>query len=68
MLEIFRSHGIDGLTIHGRTVNERYQTPVHPDCVRLAVETMPCPVIANGNIVDVVHRPRLFSNKRAPRA
>jgi tRNA-dihydrouridine synthase len=53
LLEIFRSHGIDGLTIHGRTVSERYQTPVHPDCVRLAVETMGCPVIANGNIVDV---------------
>ena len=53
LLEIFRSHGIDGLTIHGRTVNEQYQTPVHPDCVKQAVEAMPCPVIANGNIVDV---------------
>ena len=53
LLEIFRNAGIDGLTIHGRTVSERYQTPVHPDCVKLAVETMPCPVIANGNIVDV---------------
>ncbi len=53
LLEIFRSHGIDGLTIHGRTVNERYQTPVHADCVHMAVETMACPVIANGNIVDV---------------
>lgn len=52
LLEIFRRHGIDGLTIHGRTVIERYQTPVHPECVRLAVETMPCPVIANGNVVD----------------
>jgi tRNA-dihydrouridine synthase C len=53
LLTIFRSHGIDGLTIHGRTVNERYQTPVHPECVRLAVEAMSCPVIANGNVVDV---------------
>jgi tRNA-dihydrouridine synthase C len=53
LLEIFRRHGIDGLTIHGRTVAERYQTPVHEDCVRLAVETMDCPVIANGNVVDV---------------
>jgi len=52
LLEIFRSHAIDGLTIHGRTVVERYQTPVHPDRVRAAVETMPCPVIANGNVVD----------------
>ena len=53
LLEVFRKHGIDGLAIHGRTVIERYQTPVHPDPVRLATEVMPCPVIANGNIVDV---------------
>ncbi len=52
LLEIFRSHAIDGLTIHGRTVVERYQTPVHPDRVRQAVAAMPCPVIANGNVVD----------------
>ncbi len=52
LLEIFRSHAIDGLTIHGRTVVERYQTPVHPDRVRTAVQAMPCPVIANGNVVD----------------
>lgn len=53
LLEIFRSHAIDGLSIHGRTVLERYQTPVHPDRVRQAVGEMPCPVIANGNVVDV---------------
>lgn len=53
ILEIFRHHGIDALVIHGRTVRERYATPVHPDCVRLAVESLPCPVIANGNVVDV---------------
>ena len=52
LLDVFASHGIDGLTIHGRTVGERYQTPVHPECVKLAVETISCPVIANGNIVD----------------
>ena len=52
LLEVFRSHAIDGLTIHGRTVMDRYKTPVRPDYVKLAVETMPCPVIANGNVVD----------------
>lgn len=52
LLEIFRRHAIDLLTIHGRTVTERYQTPVHTAAIRHAVETMPCPVIANGNIVD----------------
>jgi|TARA_B110000908_G_scaffold76033_1_gene91550 tRNA-dihydrouridine synthase len=53
LLEIFKRHAIDTLTIHGRTVKERYQTPVHTDCIRLAVEQMNCPIIANGNIVDV---------------
>ncbi|MDX1679273.1 MAG: tRNA-dihydrouridine synthase family protein [Akkermansiaceae bacterium] len=53
LLELFSRHAIDGLSIHGRTVRERYQTPVHADCVRMAVETLDCPVIANGNVVDV---------------
>jgi tRNA-dihydrouridine synthase C len=54
LLEIFRRHGIDGLSVHGRTVREGYQTPVHADCIRMAVEAMDCPVIANGNVVDRV--------------
>ena len=53
LLDVFRRHAIDLLTIHGRTVIDRYQTPVRPDCVKTAVETLPCPVIANGNVVDV---------------
>ncbi|MFK7909148.1 MAG: tRNA dihydrouridine synthase [Akkermansiaceae bacterium] len=52
LLEIFQRHAIDTLTIHGRTVRERYQTPVHTDCIQLAAKTMACPVIANGNVVD----------------
>ena len=52
LLDVFKTHSIDGLTIHGRTVMDRYKTPVRPDFVKLAVETMPCPVIANGNVVD----------------
>lgn len=53
LLEVFRRHAIDGLTVHGRTVAERYRTPVHADAIRQAVSAMPCPVIANGNAVDV---------------
>ena len=52
LLDLFRGHGLDGLTVHARTVNERYQTPVHLECLRMAVAAMPCPVIANGSIVD----------------
>ncbi len=53
LLKVFSRHAIDGLSIHGRTVQERYQTPVHSDCVQMAVDAMKCPVIANGNVVDV---------------
>ncbi len=53
LLEIFNRYEIDLLTIHGRTVKERYSTPVHTDCIARAVEQMNCPVVANGNVVDV---------------
>ena len=53
LLAVFQRHALDGLTLHGRTVAERYRSPVHVDCVRAAVEALPCPVIANGNAVDV---------------
>ncbi len=53
LLEIFSRHAMDALTIHGRTVAERYRTPIHPEWIRRAVDLMPCPVIANGNVVSV---------------
>lgn len=53
LLELFGSLPIDGLAIHGRTVREKYQTPIHPDCIAKAVEVLPYPVTANGNIVSV---------------
>lgn len=53
ILSIFQKHHLDLLTIHGRTVRERYQTPVHPEAIRQAVAALPCPVIANGNVVNV---------------
>lgn len=53
LLGIFRRHAIDGLTIHARTVRDGYRTAVRPHCAAAAVEVMPCPVIANGNVVDV---------------
>ncbi len=53
LLEVFLKHEIHGLTVHGRTVRDAYKTAVHPECVAMAVQAMPCPVIANGNVVDV---------------
>lgn len=53
LLEVFQKHAINALTVHGRTVKDAYKTAVHPECVAMAVQAMPCPVIANGNVVDV---------------
>lgn len=53
LLRIFQRHAIDGLTIHARTVRDGYRTPVKTRCAAAAVQAMPCPVIANGNVVDV---------------
>lgn len=53
LLDVFAKHAIDMLSVHGRTVKERYQTPVHVDAVEAAVQRLACPVVANGNVVDV---------------
>jgi tRNA-dihydrouridine synthase len=50
MLGIFAKHSLDLLTVHGRTVKEMYHAQVHYDLIAQAVEEMPCPVLANGNV------------------
>lgn len=50
ILEVFSKHQIDLVTIHGRTVAEMYRSAVHYDLIARAVERLPCPVLANGNV------------------
>jgi len=50
LLPIFAKHSLDLLTVHGRTVKEMYRSEVHYDMIAHAVEVLPCPVIANGNV------------------
>ena len=50
LLAIFAKHSVDLVTVHGRTVAERYRSAVHYDVIAKAVAALPCPVIANGNI------------------
>ncbi|HMC27348.1 MAG TPA: tRNA-dihydrouridine synthase family protein [Verrucomicrobiae bacterium] len=50
LLPIFARHSLDMLTVHGRTVQEMYRSEVHYDFIARAVEAVPCPVLANGNI------------------
>ncbi len=50
LLPIFAKHSLDLLTVHGRTVSGMYRTPVRYDLIAMAVQAMPCPVLANGNV------------------
>lgn len=50
LLPIFAKHKIDLLTVHGRTVKEMYRSEVHYDFIARAVNALPFPVLANGNI------------------
>jgi tRNA-dihydrouridine synthase len=50
LLPIFAKHNIDLLTVHGRTVMEMYRSAVHYDFIARAVDALPCPVLANGNV------------------
>lgn len=50
LLPIFARHSLDALTVHARTVAQLYRLPVHYARIRQAVDTMPCPVIANGHV------------------
>lgn len=53
LLEIFGRHRLDLLTVHGRTVMEKYRPHVHLDRIAQAVTQLPFPVIANGNVSSV---------------
>jgi tRNA-dihydrouridine synthase B len=50
LLPIFARHSLDLLTVHARTVFEMYRSEVHYEFIARAVEAMPCPVLANGNV------------------
>jgi tRNA-dihydrouridine synthase len=55
LLSIFARHTLDLVTVHGRTVKEMYRTDVHYDLIARAVATLPCPVLANGNVHSGPH-------------
>lgn len=53
LLPLLAENPPDRLAIHARTASEKYRSPVHLDAVAQAVKALPCPVIANGNMVDI---------------
>ncbi len=50
LVPLFAKHGVDLVTIHGRTVMQMYRDGVRYDLIGSATSNLPCPVLANGNI------------------
>ncbi|WP_088240943.1 tRNA dihydrouridine synthase [Calothrix rhizosoleniae] len=50
ILDIVARHNIDLLSLHGRTVKDKYHGEVRYDLIASAVKRLDCPVLANGNI------------------
>jgi nifR3 family TIM-barrel protein len=65
LLPLFAKHRIDLLTVHGRTVTEGYRSGVHYDHIRYAVEALPCPVLANGNVYSAAKATTVLNDTRA---
>jgi tRNA-dihydrouridine synthase B len=53
LLELFSRHPLDAITIHGRTVREMYRSKVHHSYIAQAVQRLPFPVFANGNVLSI---------------
>lgn len=65
LLPIYARHTLDALTVHARTVAQQYRLPVHYDRIRQAVETMACPVIANGHVHSAAQAQALLARTQA---
>lgn len=52
ILGLINKHGVDLLSVHGRTVKEGYRSDVHYDFIGIAARTVRCPVLANGNVTS----------------
>jgi tRNA-dihydrouridine synthase B len=52
VLSLINKHGVDLLSVHGRTVKEGYRSDVHYDHIAIAARTVRCPVLANGNVTS----------------
>ena len=50
LLPLFAKHSLDLVTVHGRTVLQMYRGGIRHDLIRMAADSLSCPVLANGNI------------------
>lgn len=65
ILPVLIRHGPDLVTVHGRTVKDMYRSGVRYDLIARAVEALPCPVLANGNIHSAAKAIEVLRHTRA---
>jgi tRNA-dihydrouridine synthase len=65
LLDLVAEHRVDLLSVHGRTVKEMYRSEVHYDFIAHAAARVPCPVLANGNVVSAPRAAAILAKTRA---
>jgi tRNA-dihydrouridine synthase len=65
VIDLVNEHGVDLLTVHGRTVKEMYRSEVHYDFIARAVARARCPVLANGNVTSAARAVTVLETTRA---
>jgi tRNA-dihydrouridine synthase B len=65
LLHLINQYQIDMLSLHGRTVKELYRGEVHYDLIAQAVQTVNCPVLANGNVTSYLKAEKVLQETGA---
>ena len=65
VLDLINEHGVDLLSVHGRTVQEMYRGDVHYDFIARAVARVRCPVLASGNLTSAARASEILRQTRA---
>ncbi len=65
VLESVARHRVDLLTVHGRTVKGLYWSEVDYTAIARAVRSVPCPVIANGDVWSAEKASRIVTETGA---
>ncbi len=65
LLAVFARHSLDLVTVHARTVKEMYRSAPRYEFVARAVETLGCPVLANGNVYSAAKADEVLAQSGA---
>ncbi len=65
LLDSVNRHGVNLLSVHGRTVKEMYRAEVHYDWIAHAVRRARCPVLANGNVTSAAKAKKVLAETGA---